>query len=175
MDFIAMEMIDTVISNIFWSNKIKNMEYSNPIIGNEYNSVCKYILIDKLSSYLKISKNNSLSKLSVISSIFSFLLYRTIDDFNDVILISPSDKLSLKNPILLKFENKIDVSFKAFLNHAAVEVKEAYIHRSYNDKLDLEMYSGFSIRYDEVNQDNLNNNISLFYQEFEKEIKFTIS
>ncbi|MFV0310236.1 MAG: AMP-binding protein, partial [Dysgonomonas sp.] len=168
-------MIDTHISNIFWSNKIQNIEYSKPIIGDEYSVVSRRISIEKMCHFLKISKDNSLSKLSIISSVFSFLLYRTIGDFNGVILISPSDKLSLKNPILLKFENKIDVSFKASLNHAAVEVKEAYIHRSYNDKLDLEIYSDFSIRYNAVNQDNLNNKISLFYQESEKEIEFTIS
>ncbi|KMQ64607.1 hypothetical protein ACM46_10170 [Chryseobacterium angstadtii] len=152
------------LSNIFWLNKTKNKE---AIVLSEKETEYLEIQIsrDQLDRFLRISRDNSLSKLAIVSSVFSFLLDRYFDHYQNVIKIYPSELIPLNNSVLVEVQHEKEITFKDQLKSFANEIKEVVSHSDYDPShLDLTAYSGFSIQLGQKFE-SVQDDISLFYNE----------
>lgn len=152
------------LSNIYWQRKIKEKEIVLSSDG-KYFSLRREMHQSDTKGFFRVSRNNSLSKLAIISSVFSFLLNKYFDDYQDIISIYPSDCVNLEKTLLLEIGIDKGLTFKDLLQLTVLEMKEAFSYTDYdNDLLDLRNISNFSILFKE--KENIPvEGISLFYEE----------
>ncbi|REC61343.1 hypothetical protein DRF65_16645 [Chryseobacterium pennae] len=160
-----------ILSNIFWKNKIKDKEEAVFSKG-KIEILKKQISKKDLESFIKISRSNPLSKFSIVSSIFSFLVNKYFENFQNVIKIYPSNLIDLDEILLLEIESNA-ATFKELLQNVANEVKKVLPHKYYNSsELTLELFSNFSIQFGQKAK-VLKDDISLLYEETEDSIILT--
>ncbi len=152
------------LSNIFWLNKTKNKE--TIVLSEEKVEYLDIeILKHQLSSFLRISKDNNLSKLTIVSSVFSFLLDRYFDNYQNIIKVYPCDLIQLTNSILLEVPDDKEITFKKQLKNFASDIKEAVSYSNYDaSNLDLTGFSNCSIQFNQK-LESIQDDISLFYNE----------
>ncbi|MCL8537177.1 amino acid adenylation domain-containing protein [Chryseobacterium gallinarum] len=160
------------LPEIFWQNKIRNREkvvFSKGCIK----SIRKEIAKENFQSFIKISKSNPLSQFSIVSSVFSFIINAYFENYQNIIKIYPSNSIDLENFLLLETEDNT-ITFKELLQDIAEEIKEVFSYKHYNSlELNLESFSNFSIQFGQK-VESLNDDISLLYEETEKNIIYTI-
>ncbi|WP_027388581.1 non-ribosomal peptide synthetase, partial [Chryseobacterium gregarium] len=152
------------LSNIFWLNKTKNKE--TIVLSEEKVEYLEIeILKHQLSSFLRISKDNNLSKLTIVSSVFSFLLDRYFDNYQNIIKVYPCDLIQLTNSILLEVPDDKEITFKKQLKNFASDIKEAVSYSNYDaSNLDLTGFSNCSIQFNQK-LESIQDDTSLFYNE----------
>lgn len=161
-----------ILSNIFWQNKLKHKEkvvFSKGDIKSLKNKISK----SELKGFMKISRDNSLSKFSIVSSVFSFLINKYFDNYQNIIKVYPSHLIELENFLLLEIENQT-TTFKGLLQNTASDVKEAFSHENYSSlELNLELFSNFSIQFGQKFETSIDD-LSLLYEETENNIVLSL-
>lgn len=161
------------LSNIFWHNKTANRETAVFLKG-EIKALKKEILREDFRNFIKVSKNNPLSKFSIISSVYSFILDKYFENYQNIIKVYPSLLLDLDQCVLIEIENNIGATFKTILQNSANELKQVFSYKNYtSSEVNLDSFSNFSIQFGHK-IDSLIDDISLLYKEVEDHIVFTV-